>query len=89
MRVLIRKVIRDRSGNAMLEYVLLLMLIAAITFGIVTTLGHKVSNAFSTANASIPSGNHGGDDGGGGGGGDNGGGGHGGHGGHGGGHGGD
>ncbi len=49
----IKNILMDDSGAALVEYGLLVMLIAAICVGVVTTLGQKVSNAFSTVNASI------------------------------------
>ncbi len=49
----ITNVLRDDEGAALVEYGLLVALIAAICVGVITTLGQKVSNAFSTVNASI------------------------------------
>jgi pilus assembly protein Flp/PilA len=46
-------VLRDDEGATMVEYGIMVALIAAICITVVTTLGQKVSNAFSTVNASI------------------------------------
>lgn len=46
-------VIRDDEGATMVEYGIMVALIAAICIAVITTLGQKVSNAFSTVNASI------------------------------------
>jgi pilus assembly protein Flp/PilA len=49
----LRSVLRDQSGATMVEYGVMVALIAAICIAVVTTLGQKVSNAFSTVDASI------------------------------------
>ena len=49
----LRNVLRDDEGATMVEYGIMVALIAAICITVVTTLGAKVSNAFSTVNASI------------------------------------
>jgi pilus assembly protein Flp/PilA len=49
----LRNVLRDDEGATMVEYGIMVALIAAICITVVTTLGQKVSNAFSTVNASI------------------------------------
>ncbi len=46
-------VLRDDEGATMVEYGIMVALIAAICIGLITTLGQKVSNAFSTVNASL------------------------------------
>ncbi|HZZ65573.1 MAG TPA: Flp family type IVb pilin [Candidatus Baltobacteraceae bacterium] len=46
-------VLRDEEGATMVEYGIMVALIAAICIGVITTLGQKVSNAFSTVNASL------------------------------------
>ena len=50
--------LRDRAqeerGAAAVEYGLLVALIAAIIVAVVTTLGQKVSNAFSTVANALP-----------------------------------
>ena len=49
----LRNVLRDDEGATMVEYGIMVALIAAICITVVTTLGQKVSGAFSTVNASI------------------------------------
>lgn len=49
----IKNIIRDDAGATMVEYGIMVALIAAICIGVITTLGQNVSNAFSTVNASI------------------------------------
>lgn len=48
-----RNVLRDDEGATMVEYGIMVALIAAICIAVVATLGQNVSNAFSTVNASI------------------------------------
>jgi pilus assembly protein Flp/PilA len=50
---LIGKVLRDEHGATMVEYGIMVALIAAVCIAVVTTLGQNVSNAFSTVNASL------------------------------------
>jgi Flp pilus assembly pilin Flp len=46
--------LRDREeGQALVEYALLLSLIAVASIGILTTLGHSVSGIFSKINAAV------------------------------------
>lgn len=47
------KTLRDDGGATMVEYAIMVSLIAAICIGVVTTLGKSTSNAFSTVNASL------------------------------------
>jgi pilus assembly protein Flp/PilA len=49
----IRNVLRNNEGATMVEYGIMVALIAAICIAVVSTLGKNVSNAFSTVNASI------------------------------------
>lgn len=49
----LRNVLADDEGATMVEYGIMVALIAAVCIAVVTTLGQKVSNAFSTVNASI------------------------------------
>ena len=49
----IANVIRDDKGATMVEYGIMVALIAAVCIAVVTTLGKNVSNAFSSVNASI------------------------------------
>ena len=46
--------LRDREeGQALVEYALLLSLIAVVSIGILTALGHNVSKIFSQVNHSL------------------------------------
>jgi pilus assembly protein Flp/PilA len=49
----IRNVIKDDEGATMVEYAIMVSLIVAVCFAVVTTLGQKVSNEFSSVNASF------------------------------------
>lgn len=49
----IRSVLRDEDGATMVEYAIMVSLIAAVCFAVVKTLGQNVSNQFSTMNASF------------------------------------
>ncbi len=49
----IRSILRDDEGATMVEYGIMVALIAAICIGLITTLGQNVSNAFSTVNTSL------------------------------------
>jgi pilus assembly protein Flp/PilA len=53
MLATLRNVLADEEGATMVEYGVMVALIAAVCIAVVTTLGQKVSNAFSTVNASI------------------------------------
>jgi len=48
MRQLIRRLRHDEEGAALVEYGLLVGLIAVICITAITTLGQEISNAFST-----------------------------------------
>jgi pilus assembly protein Flp/PilA len=50
---MIGKVLRNDRGATMVEYGIMVALIAAVCIAIVTTLGQSVSNAFSNVNASL------------------------------------
>jgi len=46
--------LRDREeGQALVEYALLLALIAVVSIGVLTTLGTKVSGIFNTINGKL------------------------------------
>lgn len=49
----IKNVIADTEGATMVEYGIMVALIAAVCIAVVKVLGQNVSNAFSTVNASI------------------------------------
>ncbi len=47
------KFTKDESGATMVEYAVMVALIAAICIAVITTLGKKANNAFSTVNGSL------------------------------------
>lgn len=49
----LRALLRDDRGATMVEYGIMVALIAAVCIVLVTTLGHTVSNSFSTVNSSL------------------------------------
>lgn len=49
----LRNILADEQGATMVEYGVMVALIAAVCIAVVSTLGKNVSNAFSTVNASI------------------------------------
>jgi pilus assembly protein Flp/PilA len=49
----LHNILRNDEGATMVEYGVMVALIAAVCIAVVTTLGKSVSNAFSTVNASI------------------------------------
>lgn len=49
-----KMLIADESGATMVEYGIMVALIAAVSILVITTLGSKVSNAFSTVNSQMP-----------------------------------
>lgn len=53
MSQVLRNVLADEEGATMVEYGIMVALIAAICIAVIKTLGQNVSNAFSTVNASI------------------------------------
>jgi len=46
-------VLRDDEGATMVEYGIMVALIAAVCIAVISTLGKSVNNAFSNVNASI------------------------------------
>jgi pilus assembly protein Flp/PilA len=44
----------DEEGATMVEYALLLALIAVVSIGIITTLGGKVQTTYTTASGGMP-----------------------------------
>jgi pilus assembly protein Flp/PilA len=46
---------KDEEGATMVEYALMLALIAIVCIGMVTLVGNSASNVFSSAAASLPS----------------------------------
>jgi pilus assembly protein Flp/PilA len=45
--------IRDQKGQGMVEYALILVLIAVVVIVVLTTLGGQVSNTFSTISSAL------------------------------------
>lgn len=54
MKTLLLKFLRDESGATMVEYGIMVALIAAIAIGTVSVLGGQVNGAFSTVSAAMP-----------------------------------
>jgi pilus assembly protein Flp/PilA len=50
---ILRNVLRNEEGATMVEYGVMVALIAAVCIAVITTLGQNVNNAFSTVNASL------------------------------------
>jgi pilus assembly protein Flp/PilA len=53
MLATLRNVLADEQGATMVEYGIMVALIAAICIAVVGTLGKSVSNAFSNVNQSL------------------------------------
>lgn len=51
---MLKRFIREEEGATMVEYGLMVALIAAIIVGIVGTLGGQVQNAFQTVSSQMP-----------------------------------
>lgn len=49
----VKAVLASNDGATMVEYGVMVALIAAVCIAVITTLGQNVSNAFSAVNASI------------------------------------
>ncbi|HZT13611.1 MAG TPA: Flp family type IVb pilin [Candidatus Baltobacteraceae bacterium] len=49
----LKKLIADESGATMVEYGIMVALIAAVCIVLISTLGKNVSSAFSSVNSSI------------------------------------
>lgn len=49
----LKSLIRDEEGAAMVEYAILLGLIAVVSIGIITALGQTVSGVFNAVNTSV------------------------------------
>jgi len=50
----LRTFVHDTEGAALIEYGLLVLLIAALCIVLLQTIGSKVSNGFNSANAALP-----------------------------------
>lgn len=49
-----RQFFRETDGAALIEYGLLVLLVAALCIVLLQTIGSKVSNGFNSANAALP-----------------------------------
>ncbi len=49
----IKNLVKDDSGATLVEYGLVLALIALVCIGVLTSLGHSVSTLFSSANSEL------------------------------------
>jgi pilus assembly protein Flp/PilA len=49
----LKQLVRNEDGATMVEYGIMVALIAAICIAVVVVLGQKVNNAFSTVNAAL------------------------------------
>ncbi len=54
MRNTLQYLLRDEEGATMVEYGIMVALIAAISIGAIQILGGKVLNAFTAINAAMP-----------------------------------
>jgi len=52
--MLVRHFVKNDEAATMVEYGIMLALIAAICVGVITTLGTKVLAGFTTTNAALP-----------------------------------
>ena len=50
-----RKFVKDEDGAALLEYGMLVLLIAVLCIVAIKTVGSKINNGFNSVNASLPS----------------------------------
>ena len=50
----IRRFVDDREGAALIEYALLVLLLAALCIVAMQSIGSKISNGFNSANSMIP-----------------------------------
>jgi len=50
----VRHFFRDSEGAALIEYGLLVLLLAALCIFVLQSIGSKVSNGFNSANAALP-----------------------------------
>jgi pilus assembly protein Flp/PilA len=49
-----RNFVKDESGAALLEYGMLVLLIAVLCIVAIKTIGSKISNGFNSVNSSLP-----------------------------------
>ena len=50
----LRRLLKDAKGQTLVEYGLLLILIAVVVIATVAVVGHKASNSYSVMGSSIP-----------------------------------
>jgi len=53
MQNLLKRLWQDEQGQDLVEYALLLVLVALVAASTVTTLGHTVANVFTSATADL------------------------------------
>jgi len=51
---MLKSLLADESGATMVEYGIMVALIAALSIAVIKSLGSKVSNAFSSVDAKMP-----------------------------------
>lgn len=54
LSTLTRRFVRDDEGATLLEYGMLVLLIAVLSIVAIKSIGQKVSNGFSTVNTNLP-----------------------------------
>lgn len=54
MTLLVRRLLRDEDGAALLEYGILVLLIALVCIAAVQAIGSKISGGFTAADNAIP-----------------------------------
>jgi pilus assembly protein Flp/PilA len=52
--MLLRRLLKEEEGQTLVEYGLLVALIALVVIAALTILGQKVANTFNTINATLP-----------------------------------
>ncbi|MFN4180090.1 MAG: Flp family type IVb pilin [Armatimonadota bacterium] len=52
--MLLRRLIKEEEGQTLVEYGLLVALIALVVIAALTVLGRKVANTFNTINETLP-----------------------------------
>lgn len=54
MFAIVKSLLKDDSGATMVEYGIMVALIAAVCIAVIKVVGNKVNNAFSTVNNNLP-----------------------------------
>jgi pilus assembly protein Flp/PilA len=52
--MLLRRLLKEEEGQTLVEYGLLVALIALVVIAALTVLGRKVANTFNSVNANLP-----------------------------------